>query len=265
MKMINLIEKEQRKIYRGDKEKYSKNYLAYIETLNHQVYGPGFQLKSQDISQIKFWDQIIEKQKLNKGKSFILKTLFLFLKHHPYGVIHEAKDFNPFINMDDNLNIVLSKNSFQYLKRFINSSELVCEFSFLKYCGIHKVCFRFGNGEELTINFMEAYIANGVYFGLSKKSILNSKENMYGVKQVSAIDSLEYLFCYHNINNSGVPLRMLDKILPNLKSDIKRLFNYINQKYSLNINSKSELICFDHQTRERMLNVVLRKKENVLV
>lgn len=219
---------------------------------------------ASELSMSKAFDQIIRAEggSVKSKRNSFFKSLFLLLKRQPYGVLNEKPHFHPFLTSMDSIDIVVIPDLVVHLITFFNQSKHVEEYTFKRKEGVLKVNIEFVEEPNLEINFIYEFISKGLFFMGIKKMLLNAEVNGYDIKQIRVIDSLEYLFCASQISGSGFPELVLTKIIPSLKSERLRFYNYINLKYQLGITSAAQLVKFNQINNRKVLKVIHSKKEN---
>ena len=213
---------------------------------------------------IKTFDQIIREDggDTKSDRNSFLKSLFLLLRKQPYGVMNEAPNFKPFSASVGSMSIVVIPELIDYLIKFVNQSKYIKQHSVTSKNGHVVLQLKFERDSCLTIVLLQRFISRGLHFALTQKALLNAEVNAYGIKQLSRIDALEYSFCANQINSIGISGVLLNKIMPPLKSERVRLYNYINNKYGQTISSVDQLTRFNSINNQEVLKVIKSKKEN---
>lgn len=217
-----------------------------------------------ELKLVQVFDQLIREDRgdIRSKRNMFLKSLFTFLYKQPYGILNQESQFNPFNREVKKIEIVLIPELIPHLELFFKKSKYIesCEQS--KKSG--RIIKRWGfDGEnDLKIHFVTKFVSKGLHFFSTKKVLLNSQSNAYGIRQARIIDSLEYLFCLNQIAGLGITQGKLFKIMPSIQSQRVRLYNYLNLKYRQSITSIEQLTNSKPNNRLKALKVITNKTEN---
>lgn len=226
-----------------------------------KVYEGKTVLNSSDLKFIKSLDSLMNDFKVS-NRNLFLKLLFTVLKKQPYGVLNESRNFKLFNDELNNLDILVCEAGIKFLKKFFKVNPFCEMISETKRFGVYQVYLTFNGEERLKIKFHYNYLFKGLHFALTRKALLNAELNAFGIKQIGKIDSLEYLYCFFQLKGKSIPMEVLNKILPPLKSEKNRLFSYINSKYDQKITSVEDLSIFRLSVQNKVLKIISNKAEN---